>query len=264
MKIESYVERLNFSGSLVPSDKLLTKLHFQHVQTIPFENINNFVAQPVVLETDALFDKIIFQKRGGYCYELSGLFYALLLHLGFDAKLLRAKLFDTNELLEESVHAVIEVNVQGQSWLLDVGYGIQGQLFPLAVIDAPQIQHLTTYHLQLSNNDILLSKSKDDLLSKIMLINRSEVNLDYFNQRNHFHQTNNESMFKKDLLCSLYSAQFGKSLKNKVYTYFENDTKFSQVIGSINELSRLLNNEFSIVLNEGMLTALNHRLFIDK
>src|SRR5262245_2570020 len=58
--------------------------------TVPFENLDIHLGRPIVLDDDVFFDKIVERRRGGFCYELNGLFAALLRELGFDVTMLSA------------------------------------------------------------------------------------------------------------------------------------------------------------------------------
>src|SRR5437660_12879903 len=91
MDIQAYLQRIDYTGPLVPSAKTLRLLQVAHLRTIPFENLSIHSGEPIVLDDDALFEKIVRRRRGGFCYELNGLFAALLRALGFDVKMLSAR-----------------------------------------------------------------------------------------------------------------------------------------------------------------------------
>src|SRR5882762_9048307 len=90
MDIKAYLQRINYLGSLVPTAQTLRELQVAHLQTVPFENLSIHSAEPIVLDDDALFRKIVLRRRGGFCYELNGLFAALLRELGFAVSMLSA------------------------------------------------------------------------------------------------------------------------------------------------------------------------------
>src|SRR5919199_4974405 len=90
MDIQAYLERINYHGPLDPSAETLRELHVAHLLAVPFENLNIGMGWPIVLDESALFDKIVVQRRGGFCYELNGLFAALLRALGFHVTMLSA------------------------------------------------------------------------------------------------------------------------------------------------------------------------------
>ena len=90
MNIQAYLDRLDYHGSREPTATTLRALHVAHMLAVPFENLNIGMGWPIVLDQDALFEKIVLRRRGGFCYELNGLFAALLHALGFDVTLLSA------------------------------------------------------------------------------------------------------------------------------------------------------------------------------
>src|SRR6266850_2828108 len=90
MNIKAYLDRINYHGSLAPIAATLRALQVAHLLAVPFENLSIHAAQPIVLEDDALFTKIVEKRRGGFCYEANGLFAALLRELGFDVVMLSA------------------------------------------------------------------------------------------------------------------------------------------------------------------------------
>jgi len=93
------------------------------MRTVPFENLDIHLKRPIVLEDNALFDKIVTRKRGGFCYELNGLFAALLRALGFDVVMLSAGVANPErEFGPDFDHMALLVTLE-QSWLADVGFG---------------------------------------------------------------------------------------------------------------------------------------------
>src|SRR5262245_30849131 len=90
MNIQAYLDRIDYHGPLDPTAETLRALHIAHLLAVPFENLNIGLGWPIVLDQAALFEKIVLRRRGGFCYELNGLFAALLRALGFDVTLLSA------------------------------------------------------------------------------------------------------------------------------------------------------------------------------
>src|SRR4029079_80756 len=90
MDVEAYLNRINYSGSRKPSAETLRDLQVAHLRNVPFENLSIHAAEPIELDDDALFRKIVENRRGGFCYEANGLFAALLRALGFKVTMLAA------------------------------------------------------------------------------------------------------------------------------------------------------------------------------
>src|ERR1051326_4663048 len=89
-QVAEYLERIGYDGPLDAGVDTLRRLHHAHLLAVPFENLDIHGGRPIVLERDALFDKIVRRRRGGFCYELNGLFAWLLANLGFRVTLLSA------------------------------------------------------------------------------------------------------------------------------------------------------------------------------
>jgi N-hydroxyarylamine O-acetyltransferase len=74
MDVDKYLDRINYRGSLVTTAETLRALQEAHLLAVPFENLSIHLGEPIVLENGALFDKVVNRRRGGFCYELNGLF----------------------------------------------------------------------------------------------------------------------------------------------------------------------------------------------
>src|SRR5438034_9997175 len=91
MDVQVYLQRINYAGPQAPTVESLRLLQMSHLFDVPFGNLSIHSGEPIVLEDSALFDKIVERRRGGFCYELNGLFTALLRALGFQVEMLSAQ-----------------------------------------------------------------------------------------------------------------------------------------------------------------------------
>ena len=123
LNIKAYLERINYHGSLAPGAGTLRELQVAHLLAVPFENLSIHARQPIVLEDEGLFTKIVENRRGGFCYEANGLFAALLRALGFDVAMLSAEVANPEgEFGPKFDHMALMVSLD-QRWLVDVGFG---------------------------------------------------------------------------------------------------------------------------------------------
>lgn len=131
--IDAYFERIGFSGSIAPTLQTLEALHALHPAAIPFENLDPLMGVPVRLELRNLEQKLLFEKRGGYCFEHNLLFAAILKDLGFEAKTLAARVNWNHPPDEERPlsHMVLLVDVNGTDYLCDVGFSAATLTAPL-------------------------------------------------------------------------------------------------------------------------------------
>jgi N-hydroxyarylamine O-acetyltransferase len=124
MDIDAYLDRLGVGRPAAPDLATLRHLQERHLSAVPFENLSSHLGEPVVLDEDALFGKIVHRRRGGFCYELNGLFAALLRALGYDASLHAAQVFHADGTPGPPLdHAATVVSLDGEDWLVDVGFG---------------------------------------------------------------------------------------------------------------------------------------------
>ena len=127
---QDYLTRINFTApehSVFhrPSLTLLRALHEAHMLSVPFENLSIHYGQPIVLEVAALYDKIVLRRRGGFCYELNGMFAWLLRQLGYEVTLLSAEVAESGGNFSPAYdHLALLVHQEdGADWLADVGFG---------------------------------------------------------------------------------------------------------------------------------------------
>lgn len=131
-EMAAYLDRLGVPGPVKPDADALRVLHRAHVLTIPFENLSiHLPGEEVSLDLGALVDKIVTRRRGGFCYELNGLFAALLEAVGFGVERLSARTYSAmrgafNHPLD---HLALRVtDAAGGVWLADVGFGKHSEM----------------------------------------------------------------------------------------------------------------------------------------
>ena len=131
--LAAYFERIGFSGSIAPTLATLETLHALHPASIPFENLNPLMGLPVLLDQASLEQKLIHDKRGGYCFEHNTLFMRVLRELDFPVTGYAARvLWNHPEGAERPVsHMVLGVEVGGSPYLADVGFGSMTLTAPL-------------------------------------------------------------------------------------------------------------------------------------
>jgi N-hydroxyarylamine O-acetyltransferase len=124
MDVAAYLTRIGAARPVAPTSASLTALHRAHVRSVPFEDYDVHTGVTISLEPDALERKIVHRRRGGYCYELNGLFGALLRELGYAVTLVAAFSLDDDGTRGPDVdHLRLLVDAVDGSWIVDVGNG---------------------------------------------------------------------------------------------------------------------------------------------
>lgn len=121
-RVSAYLERIGVPAEQPGADHL-RRLQVAHLRSVPFESLSIHLGEPIVLEEDLLFAKIVGRRRGGFCYELNGLLADLLAGLGYDVSLHAAAVQMGPTLGPPFDHLVLRVVTDGEPWLVDVGFG---------------------------------------------------------------------------------------------------------------------------------------------
>lgn len=203
MDIKAYLERINYSGSLAPTAATLRALQVAHLLTVPFENLSIHAGQAILLEDDALFTKIVTNRRGGFCYEANGLFAALLRALGFDVVMLSAEVANAaGEYGPDFDHMTLMVPLE-QRWLADVGFGDSFREPLLLDEQGDQQQGTRGYRIiQDGKHRILLQREAgEEWKAQYRFTLQPHAYTDYA-EMCHYHQTSPESHFTRGRICS--------------------------------------------------------------
>ena len=251
MDVDAYLERINYNGAREVSAETLRALQVAHLMSVPFENLSIHAGESIVLDEDALFTKIVEQRRGGFCYECNGLFAGLLRALGFDVVMLGAGVAHaTGGFGPIFDHMALMVTLD-ERWLVDVGFG-DSFIEPLRLDSrADQVQGTRSFRLVDEDDHIV-----------VMLRNESEewqpqyrfklqpYTFPDYEEMCRFHQTSPESHFTKNLVCSRATADGRITLSGMrfITTSGPQRVQDERTLSSRDEYDRVLRDEFGVVM----------------
>ena len=123
--VAGYLRRIGAAPPAAGDAAALHALHRAHQMAVPFENLSIHLGEPISLQPGDLFGKIVTRRRGGFCYELNGLFALLLEALGMRVRRMAARVYGGGELSPPFDHLALFVRPADGSgpWLADVGFG---------------------------------------------------------------------------------------------------------------------------------------------
>jgi N-hydroxyarylamine O-acetyltransferase len=141
LDLAAYLKRIGYDGDTRPTLPVLQALHRAHVLSIPFENLEIILGRPLHVDLDSVQTKLVAADRGGYCFEHTGLFAAVLERLGFGVDAMLARVSMGTDDLRPQTHAVLRVTAEDddREWLADVGFG-GGPLHPLELRDGAETE----------------------------------------------------------------------------------------------------------------------------
>lgn len=204
MDHSAYLRRINYHGPLTPSAETLRQLHLAHLLSVPFENLSIHRHEPIVLNDDALFEKIVRRRRGGFCYELNGLLAALLRSLGFNVTMLSAEVANNQgEFGPPFDHMTLLVTLEDR-WLADVGFGDSFREPLLLDEREPQIQGDEAFRIEETETYLVMSKCAEngDWQPQYRFTLEPYGFADY-EEMCRYHQTSPQSHFTQKRLCSM-------------------------------------------------------------
>jgi arylamine N-acetyltransferase len=137
LDLSAYFDRIDYRGAAEPTLDVLQDLVTAHTRTIPFENLDPLLGVPIDdLSPEALTDKLVHRRRGGYCYEHNGLMGYVLAELGFQVRRFAARVVwmaPPDAPPAAQTHTLLAVAFPGSqgAYLVDVGFGGQTPTSPL-------------------------------------------------------------------------------------------------------------------------------------
>jgi len=195
-----------------------------------------------------ILDKIVNQKRGGFCYELNSAFAWLLGKIGFSAKLLSARTYDGRSLGPEFDHMLIQVNID-QPVIADVGFG-DSFLLPL-IPGSPDCFQFDRYYrlLNKENRWVLQQRFEAGDWKSQYIFNMNSHPLHHFVAMCDYHQTSSSSPFTRKIVCSRATGEGRITYANG--RYIDNNRSHRKEIPINNEtsLNKILSKQFGIKLS---------------
>ena len=250
MDINAYLQRIDYTGSRSATVQTLRQLQLAHLMAIPFENLSIHADEPIVLTNESLFDKIVVQRRGGFCYELNGLFAALLRALGFEVAMLAAGVARADGGFSPPFdHMALMVTLE-QRWLVDVGFGDTFRQPLLLDDEGVQGQYGRFYQLIPDGDHHIMMEQKDGKpwQPQYRFTLQSYQFSDYADMCHH-NQTSPESHFTQGRICSLATPEGRVTLGEMefIQTTLQGERQTRKVADEA-EYAQLLQGYFGVVL----------------
>ncbi len=221
LDLDAYLSRIAYDGPRDASLAALRALHRCHTEAVPFENLNPLLGWPVGLDIDSLEAKLVRAGRGGWCFEQNTLFSHALAAMGFVVRGLAARVLwgNVEGFLGPRSHMVIEVALDGEAWLADVGFGGVTLTGPLTmVLDIEQHTPHDDFRLREIAAGEYVLEARLDAWRPLYRFRRDEQLLPDYEVSSWYLCTHPDSWFRRDLAAAR-SFQGGRvGLRNNVFT----------------------------------------------
>ncbi len=261
MNLNSYLNRIGISDIKRPSLGFLTELQKKHLLAIPFEDLDIPGRARIELNLRKIYNKIIPTNRGGFCYELNGLFHWLLTKLGYKVDMLSARVFNqqTNEYGPEFDHMTLLVHLKkgllDKDFLVDVGFG---DSFRIPIEMPSEINNYDNMEAEDISGRYRIIQIQEDVF-ELHRRNKNSWDIQYcfsaipqqfikFKEMCDFQQDSPTSHFRTRKLCTIATEKGRITLSNNSLTVTENNSKTKIEFEGDIEFYFLLKKHFRIEL----------------
>lgn len=249
MDTKQYLQRINYAGILNPTFEVLSNLQLMHLMNVPFENLDIHYKTKIDLKN--LFDKIVTRKRGGFCYELNGLFYELLKEIGFTVKMISAKVYSAKTgYSPEFDHMAIVASIKNDNYLVDVGFG-DFAFSPIKIeLGKETIDRGGIFRIEIfdENYKTVKKKNAEEKFIPEYIFSEQERQFEEFYARCNYHQTSNQSHFTQNRICSLPTKDGRITLTGDILKITKNGKVKERHLYNEQEVQQELWNYFGIKL----------------
>lgn len=252
VNLNGYFERIGFAGSIAPTLATLETIHALHPAVIPFENLNPLLGLPVSLELRDIEKKLLWEKRGGYCYEHNLLLMAVLAELDYAVKGLAARVLwskpDATD--NPATHMLLSVEIGGANYIADAGFGGLTLTAPLKL--KPDVEQVTphgVFRLTGGSPEWRLEARIEEAWRPLYAFTTAEATMADYAAANTRLSTDPESPFRQELRVALSPAGRRLALRDNRFTiHTEGQPSVGRLLGTVAELREVLTGEFGLDL----------------
>jgi N-hydroxyarylamine O-acetyltransferase len=242
----AYFDRIEYCGGRQPTAETLRDLHVAHATHIPFENLDVMLRRPIRLDLESLEEKLVRNRRGGYCFEQNLFFAAVLERLGFDVTLLQARVRFRAQRVLPRTHVALLVDLAGDRWLADLGFGSCGLIAPLPLVTGEYQQFAWTDRLTRESDAWILQAPVGGVWQDLYVFTLEPQLAVDFEVPNHYVSTHPDSRFVQTLTVQRVAPETRHVLRNTELTTTSAAGDTCRTLKSSAELLETLAQQFGL------------------
>jgi N-hydroxyarylamine O-acetyltransferase len=251
MRFDDYLRRISASAPSSANVDALHDLHRRHRDTFLFENLDIQRGRGIDLSLEALERKFLDEGRGGYCFEQNTLFDAALREVGFDTRVLLARVRRGPPAGWSRTHMLLLVTLGGERWIADVGFGAAGLLEPMQFEEgATSEQGGLTYSLRRDGElwvlDMRDASGVDDFY-EFALDRQTPADVEI---ANHYTSTHPASIFRRSLTIQRARREERTILRGNLLARYRGGVLAEEPFAS-EQLRNTAQREFAVDLGDG-------------
>lgn len=250
--IDRYLDRIGYQGPREPSREALTALHEAHVVAIPFENLDILLGKPVLLDLDSLQRKLVDERRGGYCFEQNTLFRAALESMGFLVTPLAARVRVGSAVVRPRTHMLLCVELAGGALVADVGFGGDGLLVPLELVEGVEVAIGPFAHrIKREGEGYVLEGGVAGEWNELYAFTLEPHYPVDFEMANHYTSTHPSSIFRQSLTAQRRGRDRRAILRNRELALWKSGAAETIAVRDPEHLLELLGHHFGLAFASG-------------
>lgn len=252
--LTAYFARIGWSDSASVDIETLKALHLLHNGAIPFENLDVLLPREMQLDDLSLEEKLVTARRGGYCFEQNGVFERALREIGFNVRSLLCRVVLANpSTLPPRTHRLLLVELQGEQWIADVGFGGQTLTAPIRLqADIEQQTPHGEYRLVQEGDDWILQFRHHDHWQSMYRFDLVVQHQSDYLMGNFWSAHWPQSHFRHHLLMCRHLPDGGKlTLTNFHFTRYQDGRAIEQInLPDVASLYALLQEQFGLGVDD--------------
>lgn len=247
--IQSYLNALNVTEA-TPTLELAEKLQRKHLATFSFNSVAVLLERSFTLEIKDIIEKIVVQKLGGYCFEHNKLMFEALKALGFNVRLLIAKVLNNHDIDSPRTHRITLLELEGSQYLVDVGFGASCIRNPLKIeVGLESAQDHLTYRVVLNKNkDFQLELSKPEGYFSLYAFNFNNYTEADCMMGNFYSCQHPKAVFVNNLVVARILPKETRSLINMNYQKIGISETIPTEVTTAQQLGQILLEDFELDL----------------
>lgn len=265
MNVIHYLERIHYTQPVRPDVDTLYGLQLAHLCSVPFENLDIGLKRTIQINESDIWNKLVVNKRGGFCYELNGLFAWLLKQIGFKVTYLNARDYHEEDgtfgIDFDHLTLLVQTPNESTRWLVDVGWGdtftqpldidnLEWQEEGVALSGEAVSKGLRAYRLEpFKDGYQLWQRGYEGKIERQYYFDLTPHQFPAeYEAACHYHQTSSQSIFTRNRIISRLTENGRISLDNNRLIITTNGQREEAPLQSEEEFHDLLKKNFDIVL----------------
>jgi len=219
--LTDYLSRIGYQGVVTNDLATLEKLVSKQLQSVPFENIEVQSGRIPSLIPEDMYTKIITHGRGGYCYEINGVFAMALTAIGFEWYFAGARPMFYS-MRRPKTHMVVIVRIKGRDYLCDTGFGGYALRSSMVIEEGEAVQDGDRFRLELIDGEYLLSSCVQGEWQRQYGFALHPQEWIEFSLANYFNATHPDTIFTQKRLAIMQTPNGRKILVDNELKLIEN------------------------------------------